>query len=689
MMNEKRLKYIFILSSAFLLVLMLVLSKNAGISCDEVLHYDHSVSVYNYFASHGKDQSALNTPVTNLKYYGQSYDDIVTILGKWLKIENIYGFRHLMSSFAGWLAILVTALFAIWLTNYRAGILVLIMFAVSPTFIGHTQNNLKDIPFALAYISGTFFTLKFLVSGRKNSYCDMIFLTASIAFSISIRAGGLLLVCYLFFFFFIFYILKFIRERKIDIVEIRNKFLWIFCITIVSWFLSILLWPYALQGPVKNVIESYRVMAHFPSTFRQIFEGKVEWSDFMPWYYLPKSMLITIPIAVLTGVVLFCISGKFKLKSEKTLLFGMVIFSVLFPIIFVIWEKSNIYSSWRQFLFLYPAIVLLTSTGYLRFYEYLENRYLKWGMAAVLVLLSVHPLRFMSGNPQFYYLYYNQLTGSLKGAYSNYETDYYYVSQTDASKWLIDYLKKKDIQGKVKVKATYSVEWLFRKHPEIETSYFRYEERSQSDWDYAIVANRYISPYQLRKNIWPPANSIHIVYAGKIPVCAVIERKSKDDYSGYVALNEGKNREAIGYFEKALKVDDRDEMIFYNFAAALFNDGQYHKADSLLKKGLEINPDFEPILMYLGNIARSQKRADEAIGYYERVIGANRKYFEAYVAMSELLTDKDILRARKLLKTCLTMSPRYKPAIIALADTYRNSNPDIAKKYDELANTMK
>jgi tetratricopeptide (TPR) repeat protein len=689
MMNEIRLKYIFIFSSAFLLVLMLVLSKNAGISCDEVLHYDHSVSVYNYFASQGKDQSALNTPVTNLKYYGQSYDNIVTILGKWLKIENIYGFRHLMSSFAGWLAILITAFFAIWLTNYRAGILVLIMFAVSPTFIGHTQNNLKDIPFALAYISGTFFTLKFLVSGRKNSYCDIIFLTASIAFSISIRAGGLLSVCYLFFFFFIFYIMKFIRERKIDIVEIRNKFLWICCITVVSWFLSILLWPYALQGPVKNVIESYHVMAHFPSTFRQIFEGKVEWSDFMPWYYLPKSMLITIPIAVLTGVFLYSISGKFKLKSEKTLLFGMVIFSVLFPIIFVIWGKSNIYSSWRQFLFLYPAIVLLASTGYLRFYEYLENRYLKWGMAVVLVLLSVHPLRFMSGNPEFYYLYYNQLTGGLKGAYSNYETDYYYVSQTDASKWLIDYLKKKDVQVKVKVKATYSVEWLFRNHPEIETSYFRYEERSQSDWDYAIVANRYISPYQLRKNIWPPANSIHIVYAGKIPVCAVTERKSKDDYSGYVALNEGKNREAIGYFEKALKEDDRDEMIFYNFAAALFNDGQYHKADSLLKKGLEINPDFEPILMYLGNIARSQKRVDEAIGYYERVIGANRKYFEVYVAMSELLTDKDILRARKLLKTCLKMSPRYKPAIIALADTYRNSNPDIAKKYDELANKIK
>jgi len=129
-------------------------------------------------------------------------------------------------------------------------------------------------------------------------------------------------------------------------------------------------------------------------------------------------------------------------------------------------------------------------------------------------------------------------------------------------------------------------------------------------------------------------------------------------------------------------------MIFYNFAAAYYNEGEYEKADSLLKKGLEVNPDFEPILMYLGNIARSQNKPDEAIKYYERVIGVNRKYFEAYVGMSELLVEKDIIRARKLLTTCLSMNPRYKPAIVALADTYRNSNPDIAKKYDDLANSI-
>ena len=687
-MKETKFKYIFYFSSVFLLFVMLLLSRNAGITCDEVLHYNHSVSVYKYFATHGQDQSALNTPVTNLKYYGQSYDNLITILIKWFDIENVYSFRHLMSSIAGWLVILVTALFAIWLADYKAGIFVLFLFAVSPTFIGHTQNNLKDIPFALAYIASTFFTLKFLVSEGKTSFTNMIFLTASIAFSISIRAGGLLLICYLFFFFFIFYLYKYLRENKINLIEIRRKFFWICCISIISWFLSIILWPFALHGPVKNVIESYHIMAHFPSTFRQIFEGKVEWSDFMPWYYLPKSMLITIPIIILTGLVLFSIFSRFKFNSEKTIFYGFVIFTVLFPLVFVVYEKSNMYSSWRQFLFIYPGIVLLASFGYYHFYEYIKRIYLKWGVIVLIALLSVHPLKFMFNNPQFYYLYYNQLVGGLRGAYSNYETDYYYVSQTAASKWLIDYLKTKNIHDIIRVKATYSVEWLFREHPEIETSYFRYEERSQSDWDYAIVTNRYISPFQLRSKIWPPDNSIHIIYSDKVPVCAVIERKSKNDYAGYIALNEGKSKEAIGYFEKALNIDDRDEMIFYNFAAALYNDGQYRKADSLLKRGLELNPDFEPILMYLGNIARAQNRKDEAIKYYERVISVNRKYFEAYVGLSELLIDTDVMRARTLLKTCLTMSPRYKSAIVVLADTYRISNPDIAKKYDDLARTI-
>jgi tetratricopeptide (TPR) repeat protein len=668
---------------------MVLAGRRSGITCDEVLHYNQSVSVNNYFDTNGEDQSALYTPVTHLKYYGQSYDNLVTKLIQWFDIDDIYGFRHLMSSLAGWLAIFVTALFTTWLSGYGTGIFVLILFAVSPSFMGHAGNNLKDIPFALGYIAGTYYTLRFVTSERKIPVTDIILLTASIAFSISIRAGGLLLICNLILFLFSFSLYKYLNNNKFDFRASGIKLLWVFVISILAWLLSTLYWPFALQSPVKNILESYNVMSHFPDTFRQIFEGKVEWSDFMPWYYLPKSMLITVPLIVLIGLALFAAFSLFRPGREKSILYGFVIFTILFPVFFVIYKKSNLYSSWRQLLFLYPAIVLIASTGFHYLVLYLKKPLLKTGIILFFALLAIHPLKFMIKNQTYWYLYYNQIVGGLQGAYGNYETDYYYVSQAEASAWLIGYLKEKNIKYPVKVKATFSVAWSFRKHPEIESSYFRFQERSQSDWDYAIVVNRYIPPFQLKNNIWPPENSIHVIYADKVPVCAVIERQSKDDFYGYVALNEERNKDAIRYFENVLKLDDKDEMIFFNFAAALYKDGHYFKADSVLRKGLDLNPDFEPILMYLGNIAKSQNRPDEAILFYERLIRANRKYFEAYVVLSGLLIDKDIMKARALLRRCLEMTPGYKPAIIALADTYRKSDPGIAKKYDELANTIK
>lgn len=688
-MKELHLKYIFRISSASLLVLMLLTSSDAGISCDEVLHYDHSVAVYNFFATHGEDKAAVNTPVTHLKYYGQSYDNLVTILTKWFDIENVYGFRNIMSSIAGWLAILVTALFAVWLVGYRAGIIVILLFAVSPAFIGHSQNNLKDIPFALGYILSTYFICRFIFSGGKIPFTNLLFLTAGIAFTISIRAGGLLLICYLFFFFFLFALYRFLINNKIELSEIRKKLIWIITISIASWFLGILLWPYALQSPVRNVLESYRIMTHFPGTFRQIFEGKVEWSDFMPWYYLLKSMSVTIPLIVIAGFIFFFIFLKKILKDRKAIFYIFLLFTFFFPVVFVIYEKSNLYSSWRQFLFLYPSIILIAATGFSMLFDYFRKvKFIDLTIFLFILLISYHPVKFMVLNHRYAYIYYNQLVGGLKGAYGNYETDYYYVSQTEASEWLQDYIKDKKDLGNIKIKATYSVSWLFRNSPEIKTSYFRYEERSLSDWDYAIVVNRYIPPFQLNNNIWPPGNAIHIVYADKIPLCAVLERRCKDDLNGYIAINEGRNEDAIKYLKKALQVDNMDEMIFYNFATALYNSGKYEEADSALKAGLRINPDFQPILMYLGNIAMSQNRPDDAVKYYEKVIKADRKYFEAYVNMAGLLVKKDLKKARDLLRTCLTMNPTFKPAVIALADTYRASNPDIAKKYDELAKSL-
>ncbi len=108
-------------------------------------------------------------------------------------------------------------------------------------------------------------------------------------------------------------------------------------------------------------------------------------------------------------------------------------------------------------------------------------------------------------------------------------------ARQEASEWLIDYLREKGEGQPVKVKATYSVKWQFRNNPEIETSYFRFVDRSQYDWDYAIVVNLIYILISLKINL-PPDNAIHVVYADDVPVCSVLERRSKDDYYGFMAL---------------------------------------------------------------------------------------------------------------------------------------------------------
>jgi hypothetical protein len=428
-------------------------------------------------------------------------------------------------------------------------------------------------------------------------------------------------------------------------------------------------------------------MTHFPGTFREIFEGRTIWSDFMPWYYLPKYMAITIPVIVFAGMLTFFAFVKKIIASDKLLAWLFLLFTILFPILYVIIRRSNIYSGWRQFLFIYPPLIIMSAAGFSYLLDFIKNKYARWIILAALFILSIHPVRYMAENKSFFYLYYNQLAGGVKGAFGNYETDYYYTGQTEASKWLIEYLKKNKVDS-ARVTATFPVDWQFRNIPSVTTSYCRNEERSQHDWDYAIITNRYIPPFMLNRGLWPPASAIHVVYADSIPVCAVLERRSKEDFFGYRALEEGRSGDAVKSFKNALKTDNSDEMIFYNFARALYNEGEYMKADSALKRGLEINPACEPILMYLGNISVAGKDTATAEKQFRELININRKYFDAYVELAKLVSVKDTWEARQILRSCISIKPDFNPAIKALADTYRKSDPEVAAKYDKLANTI-
>ena len=157
-----------------------------------------------------------------------------------------------------------------------------------------------------------------------------------------------------------------------------------------------------------------------------------------------------------------------------------------------------------------------------------------------------------------------------------------------------------------------------------------------NDWDYYIATNRYISPYLLKNGKWPPADALKVIRADGVPIAAILKRKSKADLMAYEALSANRNEEAAKYYRESLKNDVCDEVIFYNFAVALNRLGESEEADSALNQCLKLNPDFEPALMYLGNIEVARGNKEKAIAYYKRLLVVNRKYDEAYEALNKI-----------------------------------------------------
>jgi tetratricopeptide (TPR) repeat protein len=688
-MAEKNLKIVFIVLSLILLIVMLRISGDAGISGDEEVHYKQSEMVYNYFSTFGKDQSSLDTPKTHLQYYGQAFDNLVTALIHWFGIEDIYTFRHLMCSISGWLTILVTALFAAWIAGYGAAILVLLLFAVSPGFLGHAQNNLKDIPFALAYISSVYYSLKLVFTEGKPTRQTIFLLILSIAFSIGIRIGGILVIFYLGLFMFLKTVLDWLENKKLNPKLLKRQLILFVVISVSGYLLGLVAWPYALQNPLLNPLKSFQVMTRFPTTVRQIFEGQFDWSDFHPWYYLPKYMALTIPVVVFSGVAAFLLNTRKNYTSNQQIQLLLLGFTILFPVVFVILKQSNLYGSWRHFLFIYPGIVLISALGIHAFLVRFKQKLIRIPVVVLLMFLMLHPLRFMAANHPYYYLYYNQFTGGLKGAYGNYETDYYYHTMREGAEWLQEYLKNKPNTGKTVVAGNFPSQWYFRNDKNVAFVYTSYQNRSEYNWDYMIVANSYFSPFQLKNKRWPPNNTIHTVFADGVPVCAVLERLTKDDRAGIQALEKGDYINSALLFRNAQALDPQNELICYKFAEALLGSGQNQEAEAQLQKCLEINPEYEKALALSGDLALKQGDAGKAEHCFQKAIKANRKYLSVYPKLAGIYAETNVPKARKVLRDCLKIDSKYKPALRAMAETYRKTDPEIARKYDERIDKLK
>ncbi|HMA51693.1 MAG TPA: hypothetical protein VKP60_18165, partial [Magnetospirillaceae bacterium] len=121
---------------------------------------------------------------------------------------------------------------------------------------------------------------------------------------------------------------------------------------------------------------------------------------------------------------------------------ALTILAAFFPVAFFVFEQPTAYNGIRHFLFVVPPMAVLAALGLDWLWEWLNGLDFRLAKlyAGVLAGVMVAQIWVMCQLHPDEYVYYNLLTGGVKGAEGAYELDYWGNSLLEATKDLADYI---------------------------------------------------------------------------------------------------------------------------------------------------------------------------------------------------------------------------------------------------------
>jgi len=615
LISEPLAKKIFIGFAAALFILMISLSHQYGISGDENFHRVYGHHIVNFYSTLGKDTTAATTngPDSLMVFYGGFYDGTATLLAKAVPSVNEWTVRHFWNSIFGFFAILCAGLVAVEVAGWQAGLITLVFMAFSPRFFGESMNNPKDITMAAGYMLTYVFILKFLKQLPRPSIKTAIGLGLSIGVAMGIRIGGLLLIPYTFLFYGLAMMGIFGLSKLFDFSKFTEN-VWpslkfVLMAAVIGYCFSLIFWPYGLINPFTHPLEALNVAEKFPVRISILFNGKHIQSTDVPWNYIPQWLFITTPLFGLIGLLMsFALIPPMR-KNGQLLALGFLYFTIVFPLGYVVYKKSVLYDTMRHFFFVYPSIIILSGIAF----NYLLNALSKNGRYITLIIMALLiflPARFMFANHPNEYVYFNELEGGIKGAYGNYETDYYMNSIKQCADWMKEHedLKaKRSDGGKLRIysNGVAPTNAYFQDDTAtVSVGYISYRARTEKDADYEILYSRFVDRELLLSGCFPPEQAVYTVYADSIPLSCVIKKTDKSDYHAIEAMRRNDFETAVSLLEPYCRKYPKADAALCNLGLAYLQSvrtdpSRAQKGIDALNQCLSLNKDNMNALYYL------------------------------------------------------------------------------------------
>lgn len=437
-------------------IIILLTFRHYGITWDEELQSQYGQAVVDYYLSGFHDLRYAQ--IFNLYLYGGMFDGLASLIDR-LTPFSVYETRHFVNAIFGLLGLWGAWRLARLIGGNAVALIALIFLVLTPVYYGHMFNNPKDIPFA----AGILWTLYFMgrcIGELPRPSCPLVVkLSVILGLTLGVRVGGVMIVIFWlatlgFGALQPLWISRNSAGIKAALINIKHRSLTLVLpVGIISYLVMLICWPWAQQNPIMNPLRALSEFSNFPQDVEVLLDGTIYRSTELPWYYVPLYFGIQLPelilLLLIIGVVLFPWTlRKLGSTQQQTLIVSMLMGFI--PILYAVIHHPALYDAVRHFLFAVPLICILCALtarnifvwAVAEFEQIWSQRAIAAGLLSVLAIFIVSQIDVMIQLHPYEYIYANQLTGGVPGAYGRFESDYWGMSFKEAAKQINTYVAK-------------------------------------------------------------------------------------------------------------------------------------------------------------------------------------------------------------------------------------------------------
>jgi hypothetical protein len=342
-------------------------------------------------------------------------------------------------------------------------------------------------------------------------------------------------------------------KNKSALSEIKNWGTKLVVAIGAALLLTILCWPYVLRDPIEHLLKAINVAKAFPKRIPISFEGETISSLSLPYSYLTKFMMISIPliiiISIIVGIIYTALNWKTTQKKQAYLL---ILFSGIFPVVYAMYTQMAVYNSWRHLLFIYPSLMIITSIGLITLTDRLSKPLFQWAIIGLITIGFIKPIKWCIENNPYEYTYFNELAGGFQKAYYDYDTDYWQITVKESIDWLFAHepiLQSKDTVA-IGINAyTFPNYYIKKRYPNAKVKFNVIGVKSNFafDWKYGIFNSLFLEP-RFIENSFPSPLSKHNIEIDNMPITSIVIDSNRFDNKGFNAFNKNNYKLADSFF---------------------------------------------------------------------------------------------------------------------------------------------